>query len=310
MAGYPVDLSVKCEEPEWPRQWMVLGGGGAPDGSSVRVDTVMAKRAIYVAQVQWGLGCFERYLSGDGDRWLAGALQLGRYLVQAQEHGGRYEGGWLHRFVFPHTYPLVGPWLSAMAQGQGASLLVRLYAETADESFADAAQRALRPLKVPVSAGGTVASLGGRPFLEEYPTDPPSFVLNGTFFALWGLQDVALALDDKQARTMFEDALDVLALELGRWDTGYWSRYDLFPHSVSNLANPFYHRLHITLLRAMQRVAPRSEFSAAIARFEDYASRRRNVAHAYCHKSVFRLASPRSPALQRLLPWARVFGSW
>jgi hypothetical protein len=303
VAGYPIDLSVKSDEPEWPREWMVLGGRGAAGGSSLRVSRVMAERMIYVGQIQWGLGCFERYLAGDGDRWLAGALQLGVHLVEAQERQGPWDGGWLHRFAFPHTYPLPGPWLSAMAQGQGASLLVRLYGETGDEAFAQAAQRALRPLRLPVSAGGTLASLGGGPFLEEYPTDPPSFVLNGTFFALWGLQDVGLALGDERAAAMFTEAVDVLARELGRWDTGTWSRYDLFPHRVSNLANPFYHRLHITLLRAMQRAAPRSEFSAAIARFEDYASRRYNIVRAYTHKIVFRVASPRRSSLQRLLPW-------
>ena len=304
VAGYPVDLSVKSEEPEWPREWMVLGGGGGADGSVVSVGTVMAERMIYNNVVQWGLGCFERYLAGDGERWLGGALELGGYLVEAQERGGRYHGGWLHRFVFPHTYPLHRPWLSAMAQGQGASLLLRLYGETGDEAFAEAARRALRPLRVPVSAGGTLASVGGGPFLEEYPTDPSSFVLNGTFFALWGLQEVAVALDDEQAAALFEEALEVLARELGRWDTGYWSRYDLFPHRVSNLANPFYHRLHITLLCAMHRAAPRAEFAAAIARFEDYASRPGNVARAYSHKVLFRVASPRRPALRRLLPWA------
>lgn len=183
-------------------------------------------------------------------------------------------------------------------------MLVRLYGETGDEVFGEAARRALRPLRVPARAGGTLASLGGGPFLEEYPTDPPSFVLNGTFFALWGLHDVALALDDEQAAAMFEEALEVLARELGRWDTGYWSRYDLFPHRISNVANPFYHRLHISLLRAMHRTAPRAQFAAAIARFEGYARRRRNVVRAYSQKVVFRLASPRRHTLRRLLPWA------
>ena len=38
--------------------------------------------------------------------------------------------------------------------------------------------------------GGVQARLGDGPWPEEYPTDPPSYVLNGGIFALWGLYDV------------------------------------------------------------------------------------------------------------------------
>jgi heparosan-N-sulfate-glucuronate 5-epimerase len=303
--GYPIDLRSKTAIPEWPRAWMLLGGGGRADGSIERVTSVRAERLIHVSHIQWALGCLERHLAGEGEQWLAGALGAGRYLVASQQRGGRHDGGWVHRFAFPHTYPLHTPWVSAMAQGEAASLLVRLHQQTHDPDFADAARRALRPLRTPVHAGGTRTTLGGRPFLEEYPTDPPSYVLNGAFFALWGLHDVGLALNDTQATTDFDHCTDALAHELHRWDTGYWSRYDLFPHRVANVANPFYHRLHINLLRAMQTLAPRPQFDAAIQRFEAYAHSPANLRRAYAHKILFRTLNPRRPALQRLLPWAR-----
>ena len=306
VGGYPIDLRSKTHIPEWPREWMLLGGGGAADGSVVRVTSVRAERLIYVAQVQWALGCFERYLAGEGEVWLAGAVGAGRYLVASQQADGPHAGGWVHRFVFPHTYPLHEPWVSAMAQGEGASLLVRLHQVTREPVFAEAAQRALRPLRVSVASGGTRRTLGGGPFLEEYPTDPGSFVLNGAFFALWGLHDVGVALDDPQAAREFEECVDALACQLHRWDTGFWSRYDLFPHRVANVANPFYHRLHINLLRAMQVLAPRPQFEATIERFESYARSPANLARAYAHKILFRGLSPRRPALQRALPWARI----
>jgi heparosan-N-sulfate-glucuronate 5-epimerase len=302
--GYPIDFQAKAEAPEWPREWMLLGGGGGADGSVERVTSVRAERLIHVAHIQWALGCLERYLAGEGEQWLTGALDAGRYLVANQQRGGPHDGGWLHRFAFPHTYPLHKPWLSAMAQGEAASLLVRLHQLTHKPEFADAAQRALRPLRTPVHAGGTHTTLAGQPFLEEYPTDPPSYVLNGAFFALWGLHDVGLALNDTQASTDFHHYTDALAHQLHRWDTGYWSRYDLYPHRVANIANPFYHRLHINLLRAMQVIAPRPQFDTTIHRFETYAHTPTNLSRAYAHKILFRALSPRRPALQRLLPWA------
>jgi heparosan-N-sulfate-glucuronate 5-epimerase len=235
---------------------------------------------------------------------LAGALGAGRYLLASQQRGGPQDGGWVHRFSLAHTYSLDKPWLSAITQGEAASLLVRLHRITGDAGFGDAAQRALAPLRTPVQAGGTRTALDGRPFLEEYPTTPPSYVLNGAFFALWGFHDVGLGLGDARATADFHELVDALADRLHRWDTGYWSRYDLYPHRVANLANPFYHRLHINLLLAMQILAPRPQFEAAIQRFETYADSPANVRRVYAQKLLFRTLRPRGRVLQRLLPWA------
>ena len=57
---------------------------------------------------------------------------------------------------------------------------------------------------------------------------------------------------------------------LDRYDTGYWSRYDLFPHAVTNVASPAYHRLHIEQLKAMALLTDRPEFASAASVFEDY----------------------------------------
>ena len=115
---------------------------------------------------------------------------------------------------------------------------------------------------------------------------------------------MGIALGDGRAAGEFEEGVDALAGELHRWDAGFWSLYDLFPHRVANVANPFYHRLHINLLRSMQVLAPRPQFDVMIDRFEAYSRSPRNVRRAYAHKVLFRLLSPRRVALRRVLPWA------
>jgi len=87
---------------------------------------------------------------------------------------------------------------------------------------------------------------------------------------------------------------------------GFWSRYDLFPHRVANVANPFYHRLHINLLRAMRVLAPRPQFDVMIERFEAYGRSSRNVRRACAHNLLFRLLSPRRAAVRRVLLWANL----
>ncbi len=68
-----------------------------------------------------------------------------------------------------HTFPLRPPWISAMAQGEGASLLVRVFQETGDERYAEAAQSALLPLDVDAVDGGARAVLDGRPSPRSIP---------------------------------------------------------------------------------------------------------------------------------------------
>ena len=288
MRGYPIDFSSKAEQPT------VLPGFLGEPG-----------RYLWVAHVQRGLGSFERWLAGEGEEWLEGARRAAGVLLERQASGGAHDGGWVQLRRYPHTYVLEPPWVSAMAQGEAASLLVRLHGETGEERYAEAATRALRPMRVPSGEGGASALLDGRPFPEEYPTDPPSFVLNGAIFALWGLRDVAVGLDDADARGAFEAGVDVLAASIERWDTGGWSRYDLHPHRVVNVSSRAYHELHVAQLEAMHDLAPRAELSAAADRFAGYAASPGRRAAALGRKALFRLAEPRSARVARLLPWAR-----
>jgi heparosan-N-sulfate-glucuronate 5-epimerase len=281
--GYPIDFRVKAQSYKWPH----------------------SRRPLYVAVAQRGLGCYERHLAGEGEVWRSAAAEAAEWLASRQENSGRANGAWLHRFILQHTFALRPPWVSAMAQGEGASLLVRMYQETSDERFADAAIRAMQPLELTASAGGAMAQLDGGIFLEEYPTDPPSCVLNGGIFAIWGCFEVGHALGDARAKTLFDASVDTLAAVVDRYDTGYWSSYDLFPHPVANVATPAYHRLHIEQLKAMALLTNRSEFASAASVFEGYLERLVNRTRALAGKALFRALMPRNRVLAGRFPWDR-----
>lgn len=288
ISGYPIDMRVKAAERRWPPATL----------------TPLAEQ-LHVDVIQWGLGCYERYLGGEGDDWLTAALECGEHLLAIQEHGGRRDGGFTHHFPYPHSLPLPAPWLSAMAQGQGASLLVRLHAHTGEQRLAEAALLALKPFASPSAAGGVQAMLAGREFPEEYPTQPASYVLNGAIFALWGLRDVAVALGDGETHNRFVAGAETLAVNLHRWDTGRWSRYDLFPHPIPNPASSFYHALHISQLEAMEMFARHDEYRRVRERFVAYAASARLRRVAFAHKCAYRLLVPRNPLLAQRLPWTR-----
>jgi len=281
LGGYYIDFSLKAAAPHWPPRWLVDSGEN------------------HVVAAQWGLGCFERHLKGEGEMWLTAAIDAANHFLDEQDDGG----GWLHPDPMRHTFHVEPPWISAMAQGEGASLLVRAHAASGDDRFAEAALRALRPMAVMTTDGGACAPLGGGFFLEEYPTDPPSHVLNGGIFALWGYYDVAVALGDADARKQFEEGVGTLAENIDRWDTGAWSRYDLLPRRLVNVASSFYHALHIGQLSAMQLLAPRPQVAAAVERFEAYQRSRPHRLRAFMRKALFRVLVPRHRLLAHRTPF-------
>jgi heparosan-N-sulfate-glucuronate 5-epimerase len=289
LRGYYIDFRVKARSPAWPPPEL------QPLAQQLHVDVA-----------QWGLGAWEHYLASGREEWLAAALAVGRHLVEQQERDGPLAGGWIHPWPYPHTFPLDPPWLSGMAQGEGASLLVRLAAETGDGALLEAGLRAQIPLLRPTDAGGVQSALDGGPLLEEYPTEPASHVLNGAVFALWGCLDLDLAAGEPEMRDLFEAGVDTLAQNISRWDTGWWSRYDLFPHPLPNIASAAYHDLHVTQLVALDATAPRPALAAAAERWRAYGLRRRSRLRAQASKVAFRLAVPRSARLARALPWSRL----
>jgi heparosan-N-sulfate-glucuronate 5-epimerase len=256
--GYHVDLRVKARGSDVATAWPWTPG-----------------EKSWIAFAQYGLGCNERWVAGEGEEWLNAARAVGDTLLERQTA----EGAWIQGFDLPHTYDLRAPWVSAMAQGEAASLLTRLSKATGEERYAEAATRALDPMPMAFLPDGS-------PFPQEYPTDPPAHVLNGAIYAIWGLYDAG-----DEAR--FEDALDTLVRNLHRWDTGSWSLYDLYPHPIPNWASLAYHELHTTQLRALTRLSDRTALAEAADRFESYWSSSFYRVRALGHKAAFRARVPR-----------------
>jgi hypothetical protein len=272
--GYYLDFRAKTETPVWPPPWFPWPGFHR-----------------YMGIAQWGLGAFERHVLGEGEAWLAAAAGAAEHLVERQRHAsesGAATGTWPEPHPYAHTFRTGGNWLSAMAQGQCASLLVRVGIATGDERYLEAAVSGLRVLGVPSTSGGVQARLGDGIFFEEYPTQPPSYVLNGAIFAVWGAYDVWRATGDRRAGHLFVEATETLAAHVSRWDTGFWSRYDLHPHRIKNVASPSYHTLHIDQLTALAALRPLRALADAAAAFRRYADSRSCLVRAVGWKLGFR----------------------
>lgn len=243
-----------------------------------------------IAIAQYGLGNFNLFVQTGDERRLTRALTAAHWLVAHLEVNGRGVPVWHHHFDWEYRTRLRAPWYSALAQGQGISLLVRAFQATGKTAYADAAARAMRTFHLDVREGGVCVHDGrGDVWFEEYLVDPPSHILNGFLWAAWGVYDYALLTDDAAARALFASAVGTVLVNLDRYDTGYWSLYELSPTWLPMLASPFYHRLHIVQLRVMHRLTGQERFLEVAQRWQGYADTPRNRYRALMGKMLFKL---------------------
>src|SRR5581483_9079742 len=214
-----------------------------------------------IAIAQYGLARFNRWnrSRAEGDRvaWLRVADWLTRELRPNMD--GVHV--WMHQFNWPYRQLLRAPWYSGLAQGNGLSLLVRAARETNRHDYADAAHRAFGSLTLDISRGGVLATDSrGRVWIEEYLVDPPSHILNGFIWALWGVFDYARWSGSLTAQRIFESCSRTIETALPEYDTGRWSLYELPAGGPRMLASRYYHELHIVQLRVLERLTGSGAF--------------------------------------------------
>jgi heparosan-N-sulfate-glucuronate 5-epimerase len=243
-----------------------------------------------IAIAQWGLGNYNLYRRGNDPSRKQKFLNSADWLLRNLETNAHGLSVWQHHFDWEYRDTLRAPWYSALAQGQGISLLLRAHRETGNADYADAARRAFIALQTPISGGGVAfTDANGDVWLEEYLVDPPTHILNGFIWAAWGVYDYALATGDTTARALFSQAVETLRRNLRSYDIGFWSLYEQSGTRLKMVASPFYHQLHIVQLRVMQSLTGEAFFAEYADRWERYARNRIHRARAICYKSLFKL---------------------
>ena len=276
--GYFFDLREKAT---------VAGPTPADGAALVRRLTENPERVYPVDVIQVGLGALQL-----GEAWLPVMTTVVDWIERAVDGDGLLA----IRFPMPHTFALPAPWYSSLPQGEAASLLVRAAALLDRLELLELAQLVAAPLLRADSE--LVATTPQGPVLQEYPTSPPSHVLNGWITSLWGLYDVARS-GYAPAGAAFDGGVAAVAARLHCYDTPIgWSRYDLFPHLLTNIASPFYHRLHVGHLRALNSIAPHSVFVETADRWESTLTSPFHRSFAVTRKVLFRIVRPR---------WRRVY---
>ena len=243
-----------------------------------------------IAIAQWGLGNFTLYKQAAGDNPFRKFILASDWLCNHLQPNADHVSVWNHHFDWEYRSLLRAPWYSGLAQGQGISLLVRAYAETREETYLDAAKAAFQSFLKGVGEGGVcVTDRNGHIWLEEYIVSPPTHILNGFIWALWGVHDYFLATGSTDANELFAAGVKTLRANLSRYDLGFWSLYEQSGTRLPMIASPFYHKLHITQLQVMHRLTGERIFQEFADRWHRYARSRSKRTRALCYKGAFKL---------------------
>jgi len=243
-----------------------------------------------IAIAQYGLANYNIYASTGAEDRRATFLRIADWMLKSLEQNEHGVWVWNHYFDWEYRDTLRAPWHSGLAQGQGISLLLRAYRDTDKTEYLDGAQRAFASMEAPTDRGGVLfVDEAGRSWIEEYIVHPPTHILNGFMWALWGVHDLAIATQSRAAQELWEASIHTLVTNLESFDTGYWSLYEQSGTRMKMMASPFYHSLHIVQLRVMYRLTGLEIFREFADRWDRYKASGFNRRRALAYKVVFKV---------------------
>jgi hypothetical protein len=180
----------------------------------------------------------------DGDRVIALCKRDGDVLLFPYDFAFQLHGKYA---------TLAPPWYSGMAQGMLLGAVSRLYAATHEARHLDAARGLFQSLLTKRAVGASWVSAvdtAGYLWIEEYPSAPPTHVLNGYLAAIFGLYDYWVEAGDERALVLLRAAVSSVRHYLPSYRReGKLSRYGLlYPDAIKK-----YHAVHILQLGWLAR---------------------------------------------------------
>jgi hypothetical protein len=243
-----------------------------------------------IAIAQYALGHYNLFARTSKQKHFDIFLKQVDWLVSNLEMNPKGLYVWNHHFDWEYREVLKDPWYSALAQGQGISALVRAYRKTGQESYLEAAQRAFEAFKHEIKNGGVkYTDDKGYVWLEEAIVEPPTHILNGFIWALWGIYDYYLVTHEVDVKQLFDDCVATLKGNLATYDIGFWSLYEHSGTRLKMIASPFYHSLHIVQLRVMYRLTGEEVFKEFAQRWARYRQNWLYRKVSLVYKLVFKL---------------------
>lgn len=176
-------------------------------------------------------------------------------------------------YVYPFPYAIKSfgekpGWISGMYQGIILSAFVRAFIIFQDDEYLHFMQKVYNSYQLPLGEeyGFKVEDKYGLWF-EESMLTPPTHILNGFVYAIFGLYDYFKLTNDQAVKKLIDRCFDTLTTTLPKYDMGYWSYYDL----NGTIASYSYHnRMHIPLLKVLYKISGIPVFNEFAIKWERY----------------------------------------
>lgn len=196
-----------------------------------------------------------------------------KLLDLADEYHGAYF------YPVPFDFPLHGneqetmiaPWYCGIINGRILSIFARLYMVTGKEEYQKAAQKTYQSFLLLDNSEEywiTYEDENGYFWIEEYPWDPPTHVLNGFVVGIFGLYDYYLITKDDLSKHVLQASLTTLRFYIEKYrKRGELSFYCL-AHKVQSLE---YLKQHILFMNHVYDITGDKFFKAmADSFYADY----------------------------------------
>ncbi len=243
-----------------------------------------------IAIAQWGLGNYNLWYDLKSEINYKKFILCADWLINNLEMNSHGYKVWMHHFDWEYRDLLQSPWYSGLAQGQGISVLIRAYEHTKKDKYLHAINDAIQVFMKSTDEGGVnYFDENNNNWIEEYIVHPPTHILNGFIWGLWGIYDYLLVFNDQKIKNLYDKYIHTLLVELHSYDTGYWSLYEHSGTNLKMIASLFYHKLHIVQLRIMYSLTGEIIFDKTADKWSSYLGGYINRKRAFLNKIIFKI---------------------
>jgi hypothetical protein len=170
-----------------------------------------------------------------------------------------FKGSIVWRSEENRQYNLEKGWISGMYQGQAISLYLRAFQLFNQPEYLEKSKKIFKYFELDYSEGGVKRiDSNGYLWIEEYPTDPPSFVLNGFVYTIFGILDLYRVTKSDESKALYDECIKTLENNIHKYHRWYWSVYD---QKKEQLVSYYYQKnVHIPLAEILFKLTNNTKF--------------------------------------------------